>query len=508
MKTIIPILLALYFAIIGLPVAQAQLAINNDGSPADPSAMLDVSSTDKGLLIPRLTTTQRNNISNPATGLMVYDLNQNSFWYYNGTGWTRISAAAEFSSNNGVNAANASDHNFAVGTRSLNDVFARGTALFLYKNKDAFRAGEWYPAMRDNYPIGRWSFAANRNTTASGDRSIALSRFSVASGRHSVALSYSADAKNDYSIAIGQLVQSTGYAATAIGTNHEASGAHSVALGQRSTVAGQYAIAGGNYAIASGRAATAWGYRATATGNYSTSIGHNNYARSFGETAIGVNNTDYTPIDSAGFDSNDRIFVIGNGTAHHLRSDAMVIYKNGNAKINGELEIEGLKDNFSTYSPLAVSNPISFGPSGKFRLDEGSWQTGNIVLTDGDGTFGFYGTGDHRLHLRTDGDFIVDGSLQIGSSVPMNKVQHGRFNVGTYSSGSGAKTVIIHFSTPFSSPPKVTITPQEANGGYNDVFVATIRSITNTSVTVNVYRVDSLGSGWGQHLRLNWIAWN
>ncbi len=52
-----------------------QVAINSDGTAPDASAMLDVSSTDKGLLIPRMTATQRSAITSPATGLLVYQTN-------------------------------------------------------------------------------------------------------------------------------------------------------------------------------------------------------------------------------------------------------------------------------------------------------------------------------------------------------------------------------------------------------------------------------------------------
>jgi len=67
--------------------AQQGVAINTTGNQAHNSAMLDVSSTDKGMLIPRMTTVQRTSIVSPATGLLVYDTNDNQFWFYNGTTW-------------------------------------------------------------------------------------------------------------------------------------------------------------------------------------------------------------------------------------------------------------------------------------------------------------------------------------------------------------------------------------------------------------------------------------
>lgn len=70
---------------------QGQIGINTDSSSPDESAMLDVSSTEKGLLIPRMTTAQRTAISSPATGLLVFDTTTNSFWFYNASEWVDLS---------------------------------------------------------------------------------------------------------------------------------------------------------------------------------------------------------------------------------------------------------------------------------------------------------------------------------------------------------------------------------------------------------------------------------
>ena len=67
----------------------AQISINEDGSSPDASAMLDISSSDKGILIPRMTTSERQAVNSPATGLLVYDTDENSFWYYT-TSWVEI----------------------------------------------------------------------------------------------------------------------------------------------------------------------------------------------------------------------------------------------------------------------------------------------------------------------------------------------------------------------------------------------------------------------------------
>ncbi len=65
------------------------LAINTTGAAANTSAILDVSSNSKGVLVPRMTKAQKNAIATPAIGLLVYQAVPDSigFHYYNGSQW-------------------------------------------------------------------------------------------------------------------------------------------------------------------------------------------------------------------------------------------------------------------------------------------------------------------------------------------------------------------------------------------------------------------------------------
>lgn len=73
--------------------ANAQsVSINNTGTPAASSAMLDISSSSKGLLIPRMTKAQRNLIAAPKNGLMVYDSSSASFWFYKQNKWQEMTS--------------------------------------------------------------------------------------------------------------------------------------------------------------------------------------------------------------------------------------------------------------------------------------------------------------------------------------------------------------------------------------------------------------------------------
>jgi hypothetical protein len=54
------------------------------------SAVLDLSSPNKGVLIPRMTTATRVGIVSPAKGLLVYDSTVNNLVFHNGSAWTEL----------------------------------------------------------------------------------------------------------------------------------------------------------------------------------------------------------------------------------------------------------------------------------------------------------------------------------------------------------------------------------------------------------------------------------
>ncbi|HPE55410.1 MAG TPA: hypothetical protein P5514_04085 [Bacteroidales bacterium] len=80
-------LLLIFIFYSGISHAQTVSVTDDESYSPETSAMLDVKSTDKGMLIPRMTTTQRNSIATPADGLFVYDTDENRFYYYDGSNW-------------------------------------------------------------------------------------------------------------------------------------------------------------------------------------------------------------------------------------------------------------------------------------------------------------------------------------------------------------------------------------------------------------------------------------
>jgi len=68
------------------------VGINSTGATPNNSAMLDVASSTKGMLIPRMTGTEKYAVASPATGLLIFQTDTVGFWYYNGTNWLPLVA--------------------------------------------------------------------------------------------------------------------------------------------------------------------------------------------------------------------------------------------------------------------------------------------------------------------------------------------------------------------------------------------------------------------------------
>lgn len=91
---------------VNLCLFSQNVVINTTGNPADPSAMLDVQSNNKGLLIPRIAltgTSDNTTILSPATSLLIYNTATAGsggtavtpgYYYWNGGAWTKLATAS------------------------------------------------------------------------------------------------------------------------------------------------------------------------------------------------------------------------------------------------------------------------------------------------------------------------------------------------------------------------------------------------------------------------------
>lgn len=82
----------IWLLLLSLPVATSLKSQSVGIGTAAPhtSALLDISTTTKGILIPRMTTLQRMALASPLNGLQVYDTDMNELYHYNGSAWVAI----------------------------------------------------------------------------------------------------------------------------------------------------------------------------------------------------------------------------------------------------------------------------------------------------------------------------------------------------------------------------------------------------------------------------------
>jgi len=88
MKRILFLITANIIAIVALRAQTGNAGLGT--TTPHPSAKFDIVSDSSGFLCPRMTAVQRMAINNPAAGLLVYDTDAQSHWYFNGTAWQNL----------------------------------------------------------------------------------------------------------------------------------------------------------------------------------------------------------------------------------------------------------------------------------------------------------------------------------------------------------------------------------------------------------------------------------
>ncbi len=223
-----------------------------------------------------------------------------------------------------------------------------GTRMFFNPRKAAFRAGRVTGAQWNDVNVGAYSSAFGRNTTASGENAMAFGELT--------------DATGESATAFGNHSTASGFSATAFGNENLASGSVSTAFGSSAEATGQISVAFGSNVTASGSQSVAFGFLNEATGNRSTAFGSGNAAAAYGETSLGLFSTTYTPASTTGFNANDRLLTLGNGSTTVTRSNALTIYKSGLMNIND-----------------AYNMPLTDGTANQVMTTDGS---GNVTFQD------------------------------------------------------------------------------------------------------------------------------
>lgn len=337
-------------------IANAQVGIGT--ITPETTSMLDITSTTKGFLMPRMTTGQRTAITSPATGLQVFDITTNSVWYYNGTVWVNqlpdlraVGTAATAShitqdAGNGGTGTNAGTNgqNIGIGFQTLNAITS-----------------------------GFWNVAAGYTALASNT-----------SGTSNIALGYQAlqlNTSGQNNIAIGTQALTNGTLSSsniAIGGGSLNKIAGSNATAQQNTAVGHQGL----NVITTGIQNTAIGNQALlliASGSQNTVIGHragSNLTSGTGNIAIGATTSLATATGSNQLNIGNAIF--GTGLTGTVAAPA------GNIGIGTTAPATKLAINgsFST----SVSNPAACGcttGSGAATTSDVPLTTSHFTLADG-----------------------------------------------------------------------------------------------------------------------------
>jgi len=283
------------------------VSINTTGATANSSSILDVSSTAKGVLFPRMTKAQKNAIATPATGLLVYQAGPDSvgFHYYSGSQWFWLPSNGGDDWKLTGNAGTDSAVHF-LGTTDTEPLMFRVNNI---------RSGRIEAASNVNSFLGAYS----GSSTTTGFRNTAFgyrSMFANTTGRDNVAIGANAmenaaGITSNENIAIGSrsLMNSNSFYNIGIGTStlQQSTGQANVALGIQAlftNTTGQANIAIGYYTLRDNTT----GYRNigiglhalsnNTTGNYNIAIGdsaayNNNASRNIaiGNWAMFANTT-------------------------------------------------------------------------------------------------------------------------------------------------------------------------------------------------------------------------
>jgi hypothetical protein len=297
MKRSITILLVL-FVLLGAKKSKAQTNIfPNNGAAGigttapDASSMLEIKSTKKGLLIPRMTINKRDAIAAPATGLLIYQTNATpGFYYYNGSAWKPISLPQTWKMNG--NAVYYNDGKVGIGLSSpaykldvKGDLNIGAGSVFRVNGKQTL----YDDAPNQNLFVGDNADTAlngGYNNTAVGP----LSLMRNTNGNYNTAVganSLTANTGGSSNVAVGEKAMysnTTGYYNAALGSGalyKNATGNNNTALGLQSlynNISAADNVAVGYQSLYTSTTAenVAVGYRAaysTTTGGANTALG-------------------------------------------------------------------------------------------------------------------------------------------------------------------------------------------------------------------------------------------
>ena len=262
--------LLFFFSFIGF----AQVGINTTNP--DPSSILDISSSNKGLLVPRVALTDPTDqatILSPAKGLLVFKTGEDTnmpegFYYWDETEWVQL--INNLSGSWLLDGNTISDAAQAIGTNN--------NMPLLLKVNDAI-VGNFDPT---------GGISIGFNATADEQNGLAIGRQANANSINNIAMGRGSQATGSNSFALGTYSRANGEYGTAVGTNAGANGLNSSAFGHLATATGNETVAIGGGSKAEQLSAVALGAYSEATAIKAFALGPNTKASAENAFALGV----------------------------------------------------------------------------------------------------------------------------------------------------------------------------------------------------------------------------
>lgn len=415
-----------------------QVGINSTGTAPNTSAMLDVSSNNKGLLIPRMTQAERDAISNPADGLIIFQTDNNpGLYYYRGTmspNWNLVgNNAGQWQTNSSNIYYNAG--NVGIGTSSPNaKLEVSGSDGIIHE----LTVGRGAGSISSNTVLGYGTLPVNStgyNNTAIG----ASAMNDNSTGYENTALGANSLSNNTTAIgntAIGYLalnsVTTGGYSTAVGGYTLTANKTHyNVAVGFWTLKASTYAqknIAIGPYALA---------MQSFSNGN--TPFNSNNIA--IGYEALTNNNptTTYNGIDNVAVGY--RCLYSNTTGFSNIASGNYSLHNNTTGYANTALGFDALFQNTFQHSLVAVGDSALYhngtGASGTQQAHRNT-AVGSKALYGNTTGSGNTAIGNEALRTNTEGDRLV----AVGSSALRDNLD-GDDNVAIGAGALAANTIGI-----------------------------------------------------------------
>lgn len=296
-----------------------------------PSSILDISSPDKGILIPRIDLgnfTSTSPIANPVKSMMVWNTDASNgganegFYFYTGADWNTLKES---------NGGGSSEGSWSLSGNNINGSQFLGTT-----NYTTLKVKVNNNEVSSYHPNGGISIGFQSN--ANPNNALALGRLARANSNQALAIGYDSNASGYQSMAVGNYAKATSNNATAVGHGAEATGQNSIALGYDSSVNGQNATAVGHSAEATGQNSSAIGMGAFANQPNTLILGNNIPATVWEGTKVGIGTS--TPNTNAKLDVNGNYKLGTKGSVHKNLMSFSSGTGLGNIAANGSTVIE------------------------------------------------------------------------------------------------------------------------------------------------------------------------